>query len=230
MRWRVRQSSLDLASFVSLPFIESMDPAIKHQLITSAEAVSPKDPRATHNQHPLRRWCEARPVTICIRSRYQFEGKLPLGIQIANKLRDSPKKIADYLEFESELTLRSPAEVARWALRADRARYAIDRGARAEHLLCQPGDAVRQAIRGFPAPSDRRQADRGHSIHGARGRDEHARQEEGIRKVPVLRNLVPAQVLCRQELVQLPEIRSAPGCQSMPATRSRRSPRSLDRK
>ena len=50
-------------------------------------------------------------VAICIHSRYQLEGKLPLGIQIANKLRESPRKIADYLEFESELTLRSPAEV-----------------------------------------------------------------------------------------------------------------------
>ncbi len=103
--------SIDLASFVSLPFIERIDPAIKHSLITSAEAVDPKDPRTVHNQHPLRRWCEVRPVTICIRSRYQFEGKLPIGIQIANKLRDAPKKIADHLEFESELTLRPPAEV-----------------------------------------------------------------------------------------------------------------------
>src|SRR6266516_1125082 len=65
--------------------------------------------RAMHNQHPLRRWCETRPVTICIHSRYQFEGKLPIGIQIANKLREGAKKIPDYLEFESELTLRPPA-------------------------------------------------------------------------------------------------------------------------
>jgi hypothetical protein len=108
--------SIDLASFVTLPFIERTDPAIKHQLITPAEAVSPKDPRAAHNQHPLRRWCETRPVTICIRSRYQFEGKLPLGIQIANKLRDGPKRIADHLEFESELTLRPPAEVTEMGL------------------------------------------------------------------------------------------------------------------
>jgi hypothetical protein len=108
--------SLDLASYINLPFIERIDPAVKHQLITSAEAVSPKDPRAAPNQHPLRRWCDARPVTICIRSRYQFEGKLPLGIQIANKLRDSSKRIADHLEFESELTLRSPAEVTELGL------------------------------------------------------------------------------------------------------------------
>jgi hypothetical protein len=110
-------SSIDLASFVTLPFIERTDPAIKHTLITSGEAVSPKDPRAAHNQHPLRRWCETRPVTICVRSRYQFEGKLPLGIQIANKIRDSSKKtIADHLEFESELTLRPPAEVTEMGL------------------------------------------------------------------------------------------------------------------
>jgi hypothetical protein len=108
--------SIDLASFVTLPFIERTDPAIKHTLITAAEAVSPKDPRAVHNQHPLRRWCDARPVTICIRSRYQFEGKLPLGIQIANKLRESKKKIADHLEFESELTLRPPSEVTEMGL------------------------------------------------------------------------------------------------------------------
>ena len=108
--------SIDLASLVSLPFVERIDPAIKHRLITPAEAVSPKDPRAMHNQHPLRRWCEARPVTICLHSRYQFEGKLPIGIQIANKLREGSKKISDYLEFESELTLRPPAEVAEMGL------------------------------------------------------------------------------------------------------------------
>jgi hypothetical protein len=104
--------AVNLSGFVTLPFIERMDPAIKHRLITSADAISPKDPRTVHNQHPLRRWCEARPLAICIHSHYQLEGKLPLGIQIANKLRESPKKIADYLEFESELTVRSPAEVS----------------------------------------------------------------------------------------------------------------------
>src|SRR5205085_4223018 len=87
-----------------------------HNLITPAEAISTRDPRAAHNQHPLRRWCETRPVTICIHSRYQFEGKLPIGIQIANKLREGTKKIPDHLEFESELTFRPSAEVAEMGL------------------------------------------------------------------------------------------------------------------
>jgi hypothetical protein len=109
--------SVDLAGFVSLSFFERSDPAIKHRLITAAEAVSPKDPRTVNNQHPLRRWCEVRQVTVCSRSRYQFEGMLPIGIQIANRLRGSSKdRIADFLEFENELTLRSPAEVAEMKL------------------------------------------------------------------------------------------------------------------
>jgi hypothetical protein len=101
--------SIDLASFVTMPFVERIDPSIKHNVIASGEVVSARDPRAVHNQHPLRRWCETRPVTICIHSRYQFEGKLPIGMQIANKLREGAKKIPDYLEFESELTLRPSA-------------------------------------------------------------------------------------------------------------------------
>src|SRR5262249_57016674 len=108
--------SVERAGLVALPFVERIDAAGKHRLIAPAEAVSAKDARAVHNQHPLRRWCETRPVTICIHSRYQFEGKLPVGIQIANKLREGSKKIPDHLEFESELTLRPPAEVTEMGL------------------------------------------------------------------------------------------------------------------
>src|ERR1700758_5239948 len=39
-----RPETIDLASYVALPFVERTDPAIKHQLITAAEAISPKDP------------------------------------------------------------------------------------------------------------------------------------------------------------------------------------------
>ena len=188
--------SLDLASLVALPFIEKIDPAIKHRLITSAEAVSPKDPRAVHNQHPLRRWCEARPVVICIHSEYKFEGKLPLGIRIANKIREGSKRIAESLEFESELTL----ENARGSYRdgtfgADGARYAAGRGARTEHFLRQSGDAIRQAAGGLPAPSDRCQPDRRDGVSGAGGGIESLGKKKEFGKIPVLRNLVPAQVL-----------------------------------
>jgi hypothetical protein len=165
-------------------------------LITSAEATSPKDPRAVHNQHPLRRWCEVRPVTICVRSRYQFEGKLPIGIQIANKLRDAPKKISDYLEFESELTLRPPAEVNEMGLASltgldtppvgaiEQNIYFINQVMQFGKLLAvfqrHPTDANQTVVTVFMALAVES------SIMG---------KKKEFMKVPVLRNLVPAQVL-----------------------------------
>jgi hypothetical protein len=188
--------SIDLAGFVSLPFVERIDPAVKHNLITPAEAISAKDPRAAHNQHPLRRWCEARPVTICIHSRYQFEGKLPIGIKIANKLREGAKKIPDYLEFESELTFRPAAEIAEMGL------------ANLTGLDTPPAGALEQNIfyinqvmqfgkllALFQAhPTDAKQTVVTVFIALAIESGVLAKKKEFV-KVPVLRNLVPAQVL-----------------------------------
>jgi len=42
--------ALNLAGFVTLPFVERMDTAIKHRLITSTDAITPKDP--THDLQP----------------------------------------------------------------------------------------------------------------------------------------------------------------------------------
>jgi hypothetical protein len=189
--------SIDLASFVSLPFVERIDPAIKHRLITPAEAVSPKDPRTANNQHPLRRWCETRPTaTICLRSRYQLEGKLPIGIQIANKLRDGPKKIADYLEFESELTVRTAAEATEMGLATLTGLATPPVGALEQNIFYvnqvmqfgkllavfqqHPTDANQTIVTVFMALAVET------SIMG---------KKKEFMKVPVLRNLVPAQVL-----------------------------------
>ena len=188
--------SIDLAGFVTLPFVERIDPAVKHNLIAPAEAISTKDPRAAHNQHPLRRWCETRPVTICIHSRYQFEGKLPIGIQIANKLREGAKKIPGYLEFESELTFRPPAEVAEMGLASLTGLDTPPVGALEQNIfyinqVMQFGKllAVFQAH-----PTDQKQTVVTVFIALAVESGVLAKKKEFM-KVPVLRNLVPAQVL-----------------------------------
>jgi hypothetical protein len=188
--------SIDLASYVSLPFIERTDPAIKHQLITSAEAVSPKDPRAVHNQHPLRRWCEARPVTICIRSRYQLEGKLPLGIKVANKLRESSKQVSDYLQFESELTLRPPAEVTEMGLNTLTGLDTPSIGAIEQNIfyinqVMQFGKLLAIFQR---HPTDAKQTIVTVYMALAVETNIFLKKKE-FSNVPVLRNLVPAQVL-----------------------------------
>ena len=188
--------SIDLASFVSLPFVERIDPAVKHNLITPAEAISAKDPRAAHNQHPLRRWCEARPVTICIHSRYQFEGKLPIGIKIANKLREGAKKIPDYLEFESELTFRPAAEVAEMGL-ANLAGLDTPPAGALEQNIFYINQVMQfgKLLALFQAhPTDAKQTVVTVFIALAVESGVLAKKKEFV-KVPVLRNLVPAQVL-----------------------------------
>ena len=136
------------------------------------------------------------PATICIRSRYQFEGKLPIGIQIANKLRDGPKKIADYLEFESELTLRTAAEVTEMGLATLTGLATPPVGALEQNIFYvnqvmqfgkllavfqrHPTDANQTVVTVFMALAVET------SIMG---------KKKEFMKVPVLRNLVPAQVL-----------------------------------
>jgi hypothetical protein len=188
--------TIDLASLVKLPFIESIDPAIKHRLITSAEAVSPKDPRAIHNQHPLRRWCEVRPIAICIHSSYAFEGKLPLGIKIANKIRESSKRIYETLEFESELTLLSPAEVTEMGLSTLTGLDTAPVGALEQTIfyvnqVMQFGKLLAVFQR---HPSDPKQTVV--TVFMALGVESGLlSKKKEYSKVPVLRNMVPAQVL-----------------------------------
>jgi hypothetical protein len=105
-------ASIDLARLISLPFVEQIDRSLKDRLITAADMTPATEPKIIYNQNPQRRWCTGRLTVICIRSHYQLEGRFPVAIALANKLRDSAKPVADYLEFESELTLRSPAEAA----------------------------------------------------------------------------------------------------------------------
>jgi hypothetical protein len=188
--------SIDLAGLVTLPFVERIDPAIKHRLITSAEAVSPKDPRAVNNQHPLRRWCETRPVTICIRSRYQFEGKLPVGIQIANKLREGSKKLPDYLEFESELTLRPAAEVTEMGLATLTGRDTPPVGALEQNIfyvnqVMQFGKLL-AVFQHHPTNANQTVVTVFMALAVETG---ILAKKKEFMKVPVLRNLVPAQVL-----------------------------------
>ncbi len=97
--------SIDLAHYVTTAFLERMDPKVKHRVIAAA------DIDAAANRNPEREWCEAKPHVLCIESHYELEGKLPAGIRVANQLVEKKKKIDDFLRFQSELRLLSPAEL-----------------------------------------------------------------------------------------------------------------------
>jgi hypothetical protein len=96
--------AIDLGRYASMGFLQRIDPAIRHRAIQPTEADSSTNP------HPERQWCEPQTKAACIQSRYRFEGKLPTGIQLVNQL-SSRKTIADYVEFQSELRVLSSGEL-----------------------------------------------------------------------------------------------------------------------
>jgi hypothetical protein len=104
-------ASISLNRYATLAFMESIDPAIKHQVIKPSDISILQDDRNANNKNPDREWCEGKSVTVCIRSRYQLEGKIPMGIALANKLRDNDKRLSNFVEFESEVRLPTPAEM-----------------------------------------------------------------------------------------------------------------------
>jgi hypothetical protein len=189
-------ASLDLARFVSLPFVQQLDPAIKDQLMAAADAARPKEPKVVHNQNPQRRWCEGRPTVICIRSTYKLEGRLPTGIALANKIRESSKQVSDTLVFDSELTMLSPAEVDERGLAKltgidtpsigalEQSIYYVNQVMEFGKMLAvfqqHPSDAGKTVVTVF--------------ISLAIESNVLVKRRE-YAQVPVLRNLVPAQVL-----------------------------------
>jgi hypothetical protein len=102
--------AIDLARYVTLPFVERIDPAIKHKAITADDVVPNKNPQSP-NRNPARRWCEGAGVAVCVQSTYKLEGKLPLGIALVNKLKESGRKYADTIEFQSELRVVPAADI-----------------------------------------------------------------------------------------------------------------------
>jgi hypothetical protein len=94
--------SINLANYVALPFLAKIDPAIKHQPITAEDVIPASNPEYAYNKHPNRAWCGSTEQTICIQSKYKLEGKLPSGIYLVNQLTEG-KKHSDFLEFQSEL-------------------------------------------------------------------------------------------------------------------------------
>lgn len=105
-------ATLDLSRYANIAFLERIDPAVKHRPITAADAIPNTDASAARSLPPGRPWCEETKA-ICIQSRYMFEGKIPAGIQLANKLREESKKpIPDFVEFQSEIRMVAGPDLA----------------------------------------------------------------------------------------------------------------------
>jgi len=192
-------AAVDLSRDVTLPFLDKIDPAIKHSLIASADVVPFKDEAGTGNDNPDRKWCTGRTTSICIQSTYQLEGKIPMGIMLVNKLRDSAKKVADHIDFQSELSALTPADLDQAGLQELTTLDTPVAGVLEQDIFYvnqimkfgkffavfqdHPTDAGKTVVTAFMALAIK-----------ARVLDE----KRSFETVPVLRNLVPAQVLMGQ--------------------------------
>lgn len=185
--------SIDLASYATLGFVAKMDPVIKHKALNPADVTPTKDPAAAFAKRPDRPWCDVG--TTCIESRYDLEGKLPLGVKLANRLEDgATKKIAEFVSFQSELRTLPPAEAA--ALSAltridapvtgglEQTIFWVNQILRFGKFLAvfqpMPGDSGKTVVTTYMALAIKA--------------DVLDRKQEYAR-VPVLKNLLPAQVL-----------------------------------
>jgi hypothetical protein len=104
-------ASLDLPHDVTIGFLQRIDPAIKHEAIAAADVAPFTGEAGTGNRNPDRQWCTGRTTSICIQSTYKLEGKIPLGIMLVNKLRETAKKISDHIDFQSEFSALAPSEI-----------------------------------------------------------------------------------------------------------------------
>jgi hypothetical protein len=188
-------ASIDLSRMIALAMLEQLDPSIKHRLISAADVIPNKDQKSP-NRNPKRQWCEGGASLICIQSRYQLEGRLPTGIMLVNKIRENHKKIADFMEFQSELRLLPPSEIDQAALAKATGIDAPVAGAVEQNIfhvnqVMQFGKflAVLQ-----PDPIDARKSVATAFIALAVDSDLFEKKKE-LESVPILRNLVPAQVL-----------------------------------
>jgi hypothetical protein len=178
--------TIDLARYATVNFLERLDPAIKHEAITAAEADN------ISNKNPDRKWCEAQ---TCVRSKYRLEGKLPMAVMLVKQLTDD-EKLTDVLEFQSELRILRPPELDEDALKEltgidTPVTGAIEQTIFSINQIMQFGKflAVFQAN---PAEPNETLITAYIALALKARLLEQAKKYE---KVPILRNLVPAMVL-----------------------------------
>jgi len=188
--------ALDLPRHVALSFLEKIDPAIKHKLIAAADVNPLTDPQGTGNANPDRKWCTGRARLICIESSYKLEGKIPLGIMLVNKLRDTAKKVSDHIDFQGELSALSAADVDQAGLKEltgldvpvagvlEQNIFYVSQIMKFGKLLAvfqeHPADSSKTVVTAYMVLAIPESV---------------LDKKKDFEKVPVLRNLVPAQVL-----------------------------------
>jgi len=189
-------ATLNLPRYVTLPFLEKIDPAIKHKLISAGDVNPLADAQGTGNANPDRQWCSGRTALICIESTYKLEGKIPLGILLVNKLRETVKKVPDHIDFQGELSALSAADVDQAGLKELTALDTPVAGVLEQNIFyvnqIMKFGKLLAVFQGHPADAGKTMV----TAYMVLAIDESVLdKKKDFEKVPVLHNLVPAQVL-----------------------------------
>lgn len=188
-------ASIDLSKMITLAMLEQLDPSIQHRLISAADVIPNKDLNSP-NHNPKRQWCEGGAPLICIQSKYRLEGRLPTGIMLVNKIRENHKPIADFMEFQSELRLVPEGEIDQAALAKATGVDAPVAGVVEQNIfyvnqIMQFGKFV-AVLQSDPADAKKSIAT---AFVALAVDSELFEKKKELESVPILRNLVPAQVL-----------------------------------
>jgi hypothetical protein len=191
--------SVDLAHYVSLPFLEKIDPSIKHEPLAPADVKPFKAELGTANDDPNRKWCTGRTTLVCFASTYKLEGKIPLGVMLVNKLRDSAKKVYDHIDFQSELSALSAADLDQAGLKELTSIDTAVSGVLEQNIFyvneIMSFGKLLAVFQADPDAADKTVV----TAFMALGIDGNVLDKKrDYENVPVLRNLVPVQVLMGQ--------------------------------
>jgi hypothetical protein len=188
---------VDLTRYSTLPVLQGIDTAITHKQIAASEvALLAPEVETANGLHPDRPWCESKPNVICVQSRYRLEGQLPIGVRLINKLREGVKKVQEHLEFQSEIRPLSPQEIDQEGLAKLTAIDTPVTGVLEQNIFY-----VNQVMRfgKFLAVTQRHPTDPNKTIATAfmalAVKTDVLEMKKEYESYPVLRNLVPAQVL-----------------------------------
>jgi hypothetical protein len=189
-------ASIDLKQYTTLAFLEKVDPAIKHQVIKASDLKLLNEERNHNNRNPQRQWCEGSSVTLCVRSRYKLEGKIPMGVALANKLRDNERKLTDTIEFENEFRVLKPGEFDEAAIQkltgiATPVAFVLEQNIFAINQILRFGKFI-AVLQPHPANPDVTITSGTVALAVSATTLETKKNYEDV---PVLRNLVPVQVL-----------------------------------
>ena len=191
-------NAIDLSRYVTLSFLQKIDPAVKHQLMNATDVPALKDKAGIGNDNPDRKWCTGLDNAICIASSYKLEGKIPIGIMLVNKLRDS-KKIADHIDFDGEFAALAPADLDQSGLQELTGLNTAVSGVLEQNIFY-----INQVMKfgKFFAVFQAHPSDPGKTVVTAfmtlAIKASVLDEKRDYEKVPVLHNLVPAQVLMGQ--------------------------------